>query len=116
MNTKLARAFALLLPGSEWKHLGYTHPFGETFHSLTDYIPMKYDQKTTLAAIEQVPQEVLDSFYMTGGSESIIKQLEEYVRQGLDHIILWNSTGMFDLSKTRSSFSVMKEVLAYIRG
>jgi len=116
MNTPLARAFALLLPASEWKRFGFDHPFGDAFHSLTDYIPMRYDRATTLAAINQVPQEVLNSFYMTGGSESIIKQLEEYVRTGLDHIILWNATGMYDLSKTKSSFGVMKEVLAYIRG
>ncbi len=116
MNSKLARAFALLLPASEWTRLGHTHPFGDTFHSLTDYIPMRYNRKKTLEAIEQVPQEVLDSFYMSGDSDSIIKQLEEYVRQGLDHIILWNATGMYDLSKTKSSFGVMKEVLSYIRG
>lgn len=115
MNTPLAKVFALLLPASEWKKYGFKHPFGDTFHSLTDYIPMRYNRETTLRAIEQVPQEVLENFYMTGGSEDIIKKLEEYVKQGLDHIILWNTTGMYDLSKTRSSFGVMKEVLAYVK-
>lgn len=116
MNTDLAKAFALLLPDSQWKKHGYDHPFGEGFHSLTDYVPMRFDKETTMNAINQVPQEILNDFYMTGNSESIIKQLEEYVLQGLDHIILWNATGMYDLSKTRSSFSVMKEVLAYVKG
>lgn len=116
MNTPLAKAFALLLPASEWEKHGFAHPFGDTFHSLTDYVPMRYDRKATLSAIDQVPQEVLEDFYMSGSSESIIKQLEAYVREGLDHIVLWNATGMYDLSKTRSSFGVMKEVLAYIRG
>ncbi len=116
MNTDLAKAFALLLPDSEWKKYGYSHPFGDDFHSLTDYIPMRYDKATTMEAIEKVPKDILEDFYMTGDAESIIKQLEEYVLQGLDHIILWNSTGMFDLSKTKSSYSVMKEVLAYVKG
>ncbi len=116
MNTDLAKAFALLLPDSEWKKHGYDHPFGDGFHSLTDYIPMRHDKATTMDAINQVPQEVLQDFYMTGDAESIIKQLEAYVLQGLDHIILWNSTGMFDLSKTKSSYGVMKEVLAYVKG
>ncbi len=116
MNTNLAKAFALLLPDSEWKKHGYNHPFGDDFHSLTDYIPMRYDKATTMEAIEKVPKDILEDFYMTGDAESIIKQLEEYVLQGLDHIILWNSTGMFDLSKTKSSYSVMKEVLAYVKG
>jgi len=116
MNTDLAKAFALLLPDSQWKKHGYNHPFGEGFHSLTDYVPMRYDKETTMDAINQVPQEILQDFYMTGDAESIIKQLEEYVLQGLDHIILWNSTGMYDLSKTKSSYGVMKEVLAYVKG
>jgi phthiodiolone/phenolphthiodiolone dimycocerosates ketoreductase len=116
MNTDLAKAFALLLPDSEWKKHGYSHPCGDYFHSLTDYIPMRYDKATTMDAIEKVPQEILEDFYMTGDAESIIKQLEEYVLQGLDHIILWNATGMYDLSKTKSSYSVMKEVLAYVKG
>jgi phthiodiolone/phenolphthiodiolone dimycocerosates ketoreductase len=116
MNTDLAKAFALLLPDSEWKKHGYDHPFGDGFHSLTGYIPMRYDKATTQDAINQVPKEVLQDFYMTGDAESIIKQLEVYVHQGLDHIILWNSTGMFDLAKTKSSYGVMKEVLAYVKG
>jgi hypothetical protein len=116
MNTPLARAFALLYPSSEWKRLGYKHPFGKDFYSLRDYIPMRYERDTVLKAMEQVPDAVLREFYMCGGADDMIKNLEEYVRQGLQHIILWNSTGMFDLDKTRSSYKVMKEVLAYVKG
>jgi phthiodiolone/phenolphthiodiolone dimycocerosates ketoreductase len=116
MNTDLAKAFALLLPDSQWKKHGYNHPFGEGFHSLTDYVPMRFDKETTMKAMAEVPKEILNDFYMTGDAESIIKQLEEYVLQGLDHIILWNATGMYDLSKTKSSYGVMKEVLSYVKG
>ena len=77
---------------------------------------MRYDRETTLKAIEQVPTEVLDEFYMSGDSETIIKLLEEYTSEGLQHIILWNVTGMFDLGRVRSSYKVLKEVLAYVKG
>ncbi len=116
MNTPLAKAFALLLPASDWRKLGYDHPFGEEFHSLTNYIPMRYDRETTLRAIDSVPREVLENFYMMGDAEHIIKKLEAYCAEGLQHIILWNTTGMYDLSKTRSSYSVMKEILSYVKG
>ena len=116
MQTPLAKAFALLYPSSEWRRLGYEHPFGEDFYSLRDYIPMRYDRETTLKAVDEVPDEILKEFYMHGDAESIIKQLEDYVRNGLQHIILWNSTGMFDLEKTRSSYRVLKDVLAYVKG
>ncbi|MFW9957754.1 MAG: LLM class flavin-dependent oxidoreductase [Candidatus Odinarchaeota archaeon] len=116
MNTPLAKAFALLLPASDWRKLGYDHPFGDEFHSLKNYIPMRYDRETTLRAIDAVPRDVLENFYMMGDAETIIKKLEEYCAQGLQHIILWNTTGMYDLSKTRSSYSVMKEILSYVKG
>jgi phthiodiolone/phenolphthiodiolone dimycocerosates ketoreductase len=116
MNTPLAKAYALLLPGVEWKRLGYNHPFGDDFHSLTDYIPMRYDRKTTLDAINQVPLEVLQEFYMAGDTETVIGMLEDFAKQGLEHVILWNTTGMFDLEKTRSSYKMIKEILTYVKG
>jgi phthiodiolone/phenolphthiodiolone dimycocerosates ketoreductase len=115
-KTPLAKALALLLPSSDWKRLGFEHPYGEDFYSLTDYIPMRYDRDKTLNAIDQVPDEVLDQFYMSGDAEKIIKMLEEYARVGLQHIILWNVTGMFDLEQVRGSYKVLKEVLAYVKG
>ncbi|MFQ5831179.1 MAG: LLM class flavin-dependent oxidoreductase [Candidatus Thorarchaeota archaeon] len=115
-QSKIAKAFALLYPSNEWARLGYEHPFGKDFYSLTDYIPMRYDRETTLKAMDQVPKEILDDFYMSGGSEAIIKMLEEYRRAGLTHMILWNATGMFDLEHIRSSYKVLKEVLNYVKG
>lgn len=115
INTPLARAFALLYPSSEWEKLGHDHPYGKDFYSLRDYIPMNYDRETVLSAIDSVPNDILHAFYMTGNSEAIIKELEEYARAGLEHIILWNATGMFDLEKTKDSYKIMKEVLEYVR-
>ncbi|MBD3404873.1 MAG: LLM class flavin-dependent oxidoreductase [Candidatus Lokiarchaeota archaeon] len=115
-NTPIARAFALLYPSSEWKKKGFEHPFGDNFYSLRDYIPMNYDRETVLNALGQVPREILQEFYIMGDKEAIIKRMEEYTRKGLEHAILWNATGMFDLEKTRTSYRIMKEVLQYVRG
>ncbi len=116
MTTPLAKAFALLYPATEWQRLGFEHPFGTDFYSLRDYVPMRYERDVVLKAIEEVPAEVLREFYMCGDADTIISMLERYQREGLQHIILWNSTGMFDLEKTRDSYGVMKEVLAYVKG
>jgi len=116
MHTPLAKAFALLYPGSEWKRLGFTHPFGDDFYPLRDYVPMDISREAALHAIDQVPDKVLREFYMSGNADAIVGMLEEYARQGLQHIIMWNGTGMFDLEKTRSSYKVMKDVLAFVKG
>jgi len=116
MREPIAKAFALLYPSSEWKRIGFEHPFGENFYSLRDYVPMRYDRETTLKAMDQVPDEILREFYMLGDAEAIIKQLEKYTEVGLEHIVLWNVTGMMDLEKTRGSYKILKEVLAYVKG
>jgi hypothetical protein len=109
-------AAAVCNSSSEWSRLGYKHPFGDDFYSLRDYVPMRYDRETTLKAIDEVPDEVLREFYVFGDTEYIIKNLEDYTREGLQHICMWNATGMFDLEKTRSSYKVLKEVLAFVKG
>ncbi|MCF2137446.1 MAG: LLM class flavin-dependent oxidoreductase [Candidatus Thorarchaeota archaeon] len=116
IHTPLARAMALLYPASEWRRLGHAHPFGEDFYSLRDYIPMGMSRETALAAIDEVPDDVLHEFYYVGDAESIIQQLEDFVHVGLRHIIIWNVTGMFDLNKARSSNKILKEVLRYVKG
>jgi phthiodiolone/phenolphthiodiolone dimycocerosates ketoreductase len=116
MKTPLARAFALMTPARDWTRLGYSHPFGDDFHWVTNYVPMRYDRKTTLDAIEKVPLEVLQEFYMAGDKETLIGILEDLVKQGLEHVILWNATGMFDLEKTKPSYNTIKEILAYVKG
>ncbi|MDF1540946.1 MAG: LLM class flavin-dependent oxidoreductase [Candidatus Thorarchaeota archaeon] len=116
MRDPIAKAFALLYPSSEWKRLGFEHPFGEDFYSLRDYIPMRHDRETTLKAMEHVPDEILREFYMLGDAEAIIKQLEKYTEVGLEHIVLWNVTAMMDLEKSRASYKIMKEVLLYVKG
>ncbi len=116
MQTPLAKAFALLYPAELWTKLGYEHPLGSDFYSLRDYIPMRYGRETMLEAIDRVPQEILESFYITGDADSVLDILEEYMKHGLEHIIMWNVTGMFDLERTRSSYRVMKEILEYVKG
>lgn len=116
MSNPIAKAFALLLPDSEWKRLGHDHPFGDGFHSLTDYVPMRYQREQVLKALEEVPLDILKAFYMTGDADALLGQLEDYVSRGMEHIVLWNVTGMFDLEKTKSSYGIMKEILAYVKG
>jgi phthiodiolone/phenolphthiodiolone dimycocerosates ketoreductase len=116
LQAPIAKAFALLLSGDMWKRMGYEHPFGDDFYSLTDYVPTRFDRETTLKAMEQVPMEVLREFYIHGDADTIIGILEDYVKHGLQHIILWNVTGMFDLEKTRESYRILKDILAYIKG
>lgn len=76
---------------------------------------MEFDRATFLDAMDAVPDEVLREFYHMGDAEAVIRELEEYVRAGLQHIIVWNATGMFDLEKVRSSYRVLKEVLSYVK-
>lgn len=106
----------LTFPNSVYEEYGTTHPLGKDFYGLIDYIPTKYDRSTILEAINKIPHKMCDDSVLHGTPEEVIGKIEEYVKVGMQHIVLTNITFVNDLSKVKSSFKCMKEVLNYFKG
>ena len=120
-KTPMAKAWTLLGPSELFEQVGVNHPLskhlGKTkINPLLDYIPTDYDRNAVLGMLDQVSPEVMEEFFLHGTKEDIIKQMEEYYRVGLRHIIFWNVTGMIDPSQNRSSLSILLDILAYVKG
>lgn len=120
-NTPMAKAWTLISPSKVFEQAGSPHPLVHhlgkpKIDPLLDYIPTSYGRDTVLRMLEQVTPEVVEIAFLHGTQEEIIKQLEEYYRVGLRHIIFWNVTGMLDPSKYRTSLSILLDILTYIKG
>ncbi len=115
-RSPIMKAWALTAPDWLYEKLGYTHPFGKGFNPLTQYIPTKYTREEVIRALEKVPEEVCEHFFLHGTPDEVIKKIEEYAKLGLRHIVMWNITYFGDFNKVRSSFECMAEVLRYIKG
>ena len=112
----LIRAWTLTAPSWLYEKCGFEHPFGKGFNPVTQYVPARYTHEEIIQALEKVPEEVCEHFFLHGTPDEVIKKIEEYGKAGLQHIVLWNLTYFGDATKIGESFKCMAEVLKYIKG
>jgi len=120
MMTPIGRAWVLTAFDSMYTDEGCQHPLckilgKESINPLTDYIPIKLEQEETLEAINSIPLNVIEKFYLHGTEEDAIKTLEDYYRAGCRHFVFWNFTGMFELTKYNESNQILLNILNYVK-
>ncbi|MCX8172566.1 MAG: LLM class flavin-dependent oxidoreductase [Archaeoglobaceae archaeon] len=114
LKTPILKIHALLLPSEFYEALGYKHPFGK-FYGLLDYIPTKYSKEQILQAIKGVPDEISKIAFVSGTPDEIVDVFERYEKTGVQHIILWNLTYFGDVTKIKSSYALLDEIIEKFR-
>ena len=95
LNTKVIRSFGLMAPADLWRRAGSTHPFGERFNTLVDFIPDHYDRRTMDEAIAAVPQAVLtDGPLLWGTPQQVTAKLRTFAEAGMRHVVLAPVSGL----------------------
>jgi phthiodiolone/phenolphthiodiolone dimycocerosates ketoreductase len=116
LEAPLLKAYMLVLAAEQYTKRGMTHPFGDDFHGLSDYIPTRYGRDETLKAIDQVPFELIHELMPHGTPDELVAIARDYEAAGAQHIMLWNVTFLGDFTKVGESFHLMDDVLAGIKG
>ncbi len=107
----------LLVGSSEYfQSYGISHPLGENFNGIYDFIPTKYDKKTLLEAYEKIPMKMCKDNFLNGTPDEIIEKVEKYFKTGVKHMIFVNYTTICDVTKNQSSYLCLKKVLDYFKG
>ncbi|MEM4279426.1 MAG: LLM class flavin-dependent oxidoreductase [Archaeoglobaceae archaeon] len=114
LKTPILKIHALLLPSEFYEALGYKHPFGK-FYGLLDYIPTKYSKDQIMNAVKDVPDEVSKIAFVAGTKDEVVSELEKYEKIGVEHVVLWNLTYFGDVSKIKSSYALLDEVITLFR-
>ncbi len=112
LKSPILRVHALLLPSEFYEALGYRHPFGK-FYGLLDYIPTKYSKDRIMEAIKSVPDEIMKVAFIAGTPEEVIQRFEEYEKLGVEHIVIWNLTYFGDVSKIKTSYALVDDVMGH---
>ncbi len=112
LQSPILKVHALLMPSEFYEALGYKHPFGK-FYGLLDYIPTKYTKEQIMEAIKQVPDEIMRIAYVAGTPEEIVQQFEQYEKLGVSHIVIWNLTYFGDVSKIKTSYALVDEIMSH---
>jgi phthiodiolone/phenolphthiodiolone dimycocerosates ketoreductase len=109
-NHPLVKAACLMFEAAAFERHGVPHPLGNAGGSL-EYVPARLPRSEALAAIANVPREVVRDHLFAGTPDQILAELRTLEDAGLRHAVLWNITFLADLTLAGNSFRLLEEVI-----
>ena len=94
LDTRAMRYLALLAPDWAWKVAGATHPFGEGFRGMVDFVPTRYSHTELEDALASVPVELVAEQIYWGSPERVARSLQALGEVGLRHVVLAPASGL----------------------
>lgn len=106
---------ALIYDAETWRDAGGTHPFGERYRGILDFVPTELKRDEVLDAMEKVPWEVVHALFPHGTPDDVAEKTQAYVRAGLRHAVFENVTAIGRPQKALSSFTALVKTLRILR-
>lgn len=95
LDARPIRALALAVPASQWRAHGASHPFGDDFDGLAQFLPEEYDRACLDRAIAAVPAELLTQGpLLCGTADQAVRRLREFQDAGVEHVVLAPLSGL----------------------
>lgn len=115
MERPLVAAMSLVGSSEMWERTGRTHPFGEGFMGLRDYVPEWYSEEEIAAATEAFDPEILHDLIPHGSPDEVLASIEPYIDAGLQHLVLGNTAPLAGLEYLETAQQGMKELAGALR-
>lgn len=90
----LGKLFALFCPADVWTKRGYKHPFGDDCKGFIDLVVHDIDANELRALAPEMPFELVEDVVFLGNADDVGGRLEGYAKQGMNHVVLANLTGV----------------------
>ena len=90
----LGKLFGLFAMGSMWEANGLTHPLGNDSKGFIDVIIHDLDADELRDIAPTIPFEMVQQVLFVGNADELARQFEAYARQGLEHVVIANITGV----------------------
>ncbi|HYI16970.1 MAG TPA: LLM class flavin-dependent oxidoreductase [Thermomicrobiales bacterium] len=88
LDSKPMRLVAILAPATIWRQFGQSHPFGDDFRGLLDYVPSNYSRQELEDALAAVPIDVAAEALIWGTPERVIDRLRDFGQAGLRYAMI----------------------------
>jgi phthiodiolone/phenolphthiodiolone dimycocerosates ketoreductase len=112
----LAKLCALTIPARIWAEYGLRHPGGDGSRGLVDAIPHELDPDRLRELAPTIPVDLVSESVFIGNFEQILDRIGGYVDQGLEHLVLFDSTGIAggleEIEANRQQFSDLVAAVA----
>jgi phthiodiolone/phenolphthiodiolone dimycocerosates ketoreductase len=109
------RLGALIVPSEVWAKAGASHPFGESYRGIADWIPSHEDPEEVLALMEKVPFEVLHTAFDHGTWQQLAARILSYRSVGLRHIVIAGLTPLVDPKLTPAFLRDLARLIRALR-
>jgi phthiodiolone/phenolphthiodiolone dimycocerosates ketoreductase len=90
----LGKLFGLFAMGHLWEQHGLQHPLGNDSKGFVDVIIHDLNADDLRDIAHTIPFEMVKEVLFIGNTEELAQQFEGYARNGLEHVVLANITGV----------------------
>ena len=94
LDHRSIRFTALLAPDYLWQAQGLTHPLGEGFAGMIEFVPQDYEAAELNAAIDAVPLDLLAEAITWGTIDDVETDIRSLGEVGLRHIVISPAAGL----------------------
>ncbi|GAC1417525.1 MAG: LLM class flavin-dependent oxidoreductase [Actinomycetota bacterium] len=115
MESPALKLAALLHDAVAWRDAGSTHPFGEEFRGMVDFVPTRVSPESIRAAMDTVPWQIVHTLFPHGTPEELAEKVRAYQHAGLRHVIFENIAAVGKPAKAISSFTALGKTARILR-
>lgn len=115
LESHVMKLGALIYDAETWRDIGGSHPFGETFRGILDFIPTQRSPEEMMEAMEKVPWDAIHALFPHGTPDEVAEKTQAYVQAGLRHAVFENVTAIGRPQKALSSFAALVRTLRILR-
>jgi phthiodiolone/phenolphthiodiolone dimycocerosates ketoreductase len=90
----LGKLFGLFAMGSMWEANGLTHPLGNDSKGFIDVVIHELDPDELRDIAPTIPFEMVQQVLFIGNATELATKFEAYARNGLEHVVMANLTGV----------------------
>ena len=105
LRNRAIRLLGLGAPAHVWQQAGVTHPLGEDFNTIVEFVPDRHDRAFVEEAINSVPDAVMtDGPLLWGTPAQVTARISAFGEAGLRHVVLAPVSGL--VSKKAALYGV----------
>jgi phthiodiolone/phenolphthiodiolone dimycocerosates ketoreductase len=114
LDHRAIRFFGLIYPDAVWQLFGLQHPLGQGFRGFIDLLPETYDRQTVEAAIDQVPDAMLEASFW-GTPDQVVAKLRAFGDAGLRHVVPLVASALVSQEAAAYSMDAMAGIAQQLR-
>jgi len=115
LESRTIRFVGLLAPAESWTALGLTHPFGDSFRGIIDWLPENYTRPQLDEAIALVPTELSDAGLIWGTPSEVATRLKAFGDAGMRHVVPQTISAAISKKHALYSLRALRQIASELR-